>query len=83
MTGNNKRRFKTKIGKKNYVLVGEGTEEHMQAVSKLLNEQLEQLTKATPGASNDDRAILLAFNAISNQLDMETQKATQGRSENK
>lgn len=70
-----KRRFKTEIDGKTYILVGEGTQEHMQAVSDLLNEQLAELKEAAPQISDKDRAILLAFNAISKQLDMETNSA--------
>ena len=76
MAADNKRRFKTEIDGKTYVLVGEGTQEHMQAVSDLLNEQLDQLKEAAPQIGDKDRAILLAFNAISKQLEMETNEAT-------
>ncbi|MCY9807327.1 cell division protein ZapA [Lentilactobacillus senioris] len=71
----NKRRFKTEIDGKTYILVGAGTQEHMQAVSDLLNEQLAELKEAAPQITDKDRAILLAFNAISKQLDMETNSA--------
>ncbi len=73
MIDDGKRRFKTKIGGKNYILVGKGTDEHLQAVSDLLNEQLGQLKAAMPKASDEQCAILAAFNAISKQFELEKQ----------
>ncbi|MSE22793.1 cell division protein ZapA, partial [Lactobacillus parabuchneri] len=46
MSENEKRRFKATIDGKDYVLVGNGTVDHMQAVTDLLNEQLNQLKEA-------------------------------------
>lgn len=71
MSSNEKRRFKTTIDGKDYVLVGKGSVDHMQAVSDLLNEQLKQLHEAMPTATDEQRAILIAFNAISKQFDVE------------
>ncbi|MFD1126361.1 cell division protein ZapA [Lentilactobacillus raoultii] len=71
MSENEKRRFKTTIGGKKYILVGKGSDEHLQAVSDLLNEQLTQLRRAMPNASDEQRAILSAFNAISKQFELE------------
>ncbi|EHO48596.1 cell division protein ZapA [Lentilactobacillus kisonensis] len=71
MINSEKRRFKTTIAGKDYVLVGNGTVAHMQAVSDLLNEQLDQLKDAMPNASEEQRAILIAFNAISKQFEIE------------
>ncbi|MQM87491.1 cell division protein ZapA, partial [Lactobacillus buchneri] len=39
--------------------------------SDLLNEQLKQLHEAMPTATDEQRAILIAFNAISKQFDVE------------
>jgi cell division protein ZapA len=71
MSNNEKRRFKATIGGKDYVLIGKGTTEHMQAVTDLLNEQLKQLHEAMPSSTEEQRAILIAFNAISKQFEIE------------
>ncbi len=43
----------------------------MQAVTDLLNEQLKQLHEAMPSSTEEQRAILIAFNAISKQFEIE------------
>lgn len=64
-----RRRFKAVIDGKNYTIVGNRTEAHMQAVSDLMNKQLAQLKKLAPDMSREEASILLAFNAISDQLE--------------
>lgn len=76
MDSNQKRRFKTVIGGEDYILVGKNTEEHMQAVSDLLNKQLDQLKTTMPAATNEQLAILIAFNALSAQLTNKEQSIT-------
>ncbi|USS86803.1 cell division protein ZapA [Fructilactobacillus cliffordii] len=66
---NNKRRFKTRIGKKEYTLIGAASDQHMRAVAKILNDDLNKLQSQSQNLSEEDAAILLAFNAISEQLD--------------
>ncbi|USS93768.1 cell division protein ZapA [Fructilactobacillus ixorae] len=66
---NSKRRFKTRIGKKEYTLIGTASDQHMRAVAKLLNDDLTKLKNQSQTLSDEDAAILLAFNAISEQLD--------------
>lgn len=78
-----KRRFKATIAGKDYVLVGNGTVEHMQAVTDLLNEQLDQLHEAMPASTEEERAILIAFNAISKQFELEEKHLQQGHSTHK
>ncbi|MBU9788087.1 cell division protein ZapA [Lentilactobacillus sp. IMAU92037] len=78
-----KRRFKATIAGKDYVLVGNGTVEHMQAVTDLLNEQLDQLHEAMPASTEEERAILIAFNAISKQFKLEEKHLQQGHSTHK
>lgn len=73
MTNDDKRRFKTTIAGKTYVLIGKGTDECLQAVSDLLNTQLAQLKKAMPNVSNEQLAVLMAFNAISKQFELQDQ----------
>lgn len=71
MSDSEKRRFKAHIDGKDYVLIGKGSVDHMQAVTDLLNEQLKQLQEAMPGSTEEQRAILIAFNAISKQFEVE------------
>ncbi|WP_283678633.1 cell division protein ZapA [Lentilactobacillus sp. Marseille-Q4993] len=73
MSDNEKRRFKTTIDGVDYTFIGNNTDEHMQAVADLLNEQMEQIKDQLPDSSKEDRAILAAFNAISNQLKLKEQ----------
>ncbi|WP_125545860.1 cell division protein ZapA [Levilactobacillus lindianensis] len=63
-------RFKAMIAGKTYTIVGQATDEHMRAVTTVLNQQFEQLKTLSPKMSKEDAAILMAFNAISDQLKM-------------
>lgn len=65
----NKKRFKAKIGNKDFTLIGTASEEHMTAVTKILNDELAKIKGQINRISDEDAAILLAFNAISKQLD--------------
>ncbi|WP_246147742.1 cell division protein ZapA [Secundilactobacillus folii] len=64
-----RRRFKAVIDGKSYTIVGNRSEAHMRAVTSLMNQQLAQLKKLAPDMSKEETAILLAFNAISDQLE--------------
>ncbi|WP_054658320.1 cell division protein ZapA [Apilactobacillus ozensis] len=64
-------RFKAKIGNKNYTFVGKSSFEHMKTVTDLMNDQLNKIKELSPSIDNDDAAILLAFNAISDQVKMQ------------
>lgn len=63
-----RRRFKAVIDGQSYTIVGNRSEAHMRAVTSLMNQQLNQLKKLAPDMSKEEAAILLAFNAISDQL---------------
>ncbi|WP_203639246.1 cell division protein ZapA [Levilactobacillus wangkuiensis] len=63
-------RFKAVIAGKSYTIVGQATDEHMRAVTEVLNEQFTQLKELSPNISKEDAAILMAFNAVSDQLKM-------------
>ncbi|MGL0748081.1 cell division protein ZapA [Secundilactobacillus paracollinoides] len=65
----NKRRFKAVIDGQSYTIVGNKSTAHMQAVTELMNQQLAQLQKLAPSMTKQEAATLLAFNAISDQLD--------------
>ncbi len=64
-----RRRFKAVIDGQSYTIVGNRSEAHMQAVTELMNKQLAQLKKLAPDMSKEEASILLAFNAISDQLE--------------
>ncbi|GEB74447.1 cell division protein ZapA [Levilactobacillus brevis] len=63
-------RFKAVIAGKTYTIVGQATDEHMRAVTEVLNEQFTQLKQLSPNMSKEDAAVLMAFNAVSDQLKM-------------
>ena len=63
-----KRRFKAVIGDKAYTIIGPGSEQHFLTVTKLLNERLDQVKKLAPDLTAEEQAILVAFNAVSDQV---------------
>lgn len=65
-----KRRFKATIAGKTYTIVGPRSEEHMRVVAETVDQQMEQLTKMTKGLDAEKRAMLMAINAVSDQLEM-------------
>ncbi|QMU07890.1 cell division protein ZapA [Levilactobacillus suantsaii] len=75
-------RFKAVIAGKPYTIVGQATDDHMRAVTTLLNEQFDQLKKVSPDISKEDAAVLMAFNAISDQLKMAAKAQNQQKAPN-
>ncbi|HIW71845.1 MAG TPA: cell division protein ZapA [Candidatus Levilactobacillus faecigallinarum] len=65
-----KNRFKAVLANKPYTIVGNATDAHMRAVTELFNQQYNQLKQASPSMSKEDAAVLMAFNALSDQLKM-------------
>lgn len=63
-----KRRYKATIAGKSYTLIGPGSTEQFDAVTKLLNDELAQIHRLQPSISVEDAAILLAFNSLSGQV---------------
>ena len=68
-----KNRFKTIIQGKTYVIVGTKPQAHMKVASELVEEQLNQLKELTVGLDGERRAILMAVNAVSAQMDLQAQ----------
>lgn len=66
-----KKRFKAKISGKDYTIVGSLSATHLNTVVDLVNQQIEQLTELAPELSNADRCVLMAVNAVSDQLQKE------------
>lgn len=62
------RRYKARIGNHQYVLVGPGSEEHFATVTALLNDRLAQIKALSPTLTDNEAAMLLAFNAVSDQV---------------
>lgn len=63
-----KRRFKTIIAGKTYTIVGNKSADHLTAVSGLVNKQLDQIKEAAPMLGAEERGILVAVNAVSDQI---------------
>ena len=61
-------RYKARIGGKEYTILAKQTPAHMDAVISLVNQQLDQLELLDPSLSVEDRAILMAVNALSDQI---------------
>ncbi|GAA0352799.1 hypothetical protein GCM10008932_02260 [Alkalibacterium iburiense] len=65
-----KSRYKATIDGESYTIVGPKSQKHMQVVAETVDEQLAQLKEMTKGMSKEKRAVLLAINAVSDQLAM-------------
>lgn len=63
-----KRRVKVTIAGRPYTIVGSRSDQHLNAVVELVNTQLNQLNDLAPELSIADRSILMAINAVSDQL---------------
>lgn len=63
-----KKRFKAQIAGKDYTIVGSLSATHLNTVVDLVNQQIEQLTELAPELSDADRCVLMAVNAVSDQL---------------
>ncbi|MFD1428970.1 cell division protein ZapA [Lacticaseibacillus mingshuiensis] len=66
--GEQKRRYKAVIGNHTYTIIGAATPEHFAATTQLLNAQLAQIKALSPAMSDEQAAILLAFNAVSDVI---------------
>ncbi|AZP93339.1 cell division protein ZapA [Enterococcus mundtii] len=63
-----KTRYKAVIADQTYTIIGQESKQHMDMVTKLINEQLAELKELSPQLGNEQAAILLAVNAFSDQL---------------
>lgn len=63
-----KRRYRATIDGRDYTIVADKSDDHLNTVVALVNQQLDQLKEVAPELSTQDRAILMAVNAISDQL---------------
>lgn len=69
-----KRRYKATIAGKTYTLIGPGSTQEFDAVTEMLNEQLDQINRLQPAISTEDAAVLLAFNALADQVKASAKK---------
>ena len=61
-------RYKAVIANQSYTIIGQEMSQHMDRVTRLVNEQLQEIRQMAPQTSQEEAAILLAVNAISDQL---------------
>ncbi|MEI5995547.1 cell division protein ZapA [Candidatus Enterococcus mansonii] len=63
-----KTRYKAVIADHTYTIIGQESKQHMDLVTKLVNEQLAEIKHISPQTNNEQASVLLAINAISDQL---------------
>ncbi|GEK35858.1 cell division protein ZapA [Enterococcus thailandicus] len=68
-----KTRYKAVIANQTYTIIGRETKHHMDIVTKLVNDQLMELKQLSPQMDNEQAAILMAVNALSDQLKKQEQ----------
>lgn len=64
-------RFQGKILGKTYTLTTNENQAHMEAVFNLANQQLNDLKNKNPKLSASDALVLVAINALSDQINMQ------------
>ncbi|MDN6194919.1 MAG: cell division protein ZapA [Atopostipes suicloacalis] len=64
-----KKRVKVVIDGKEYTIIGSKSAAHVQLVAKTVNEQLKQLNELSTKLSKEEQSILIAVNAVSDQID--------------
>lgn len=62
------RRTKVEINEKEYTIVGDKSSAHVNLVADTINKQIEELTSLSSNLSKEEQAILMAVNAISDQI---------------
>lgn len=67
-----KKRVKVLIDGKEYTIIGEKPASHIQLVAKTINEQIEKLNELSTNLSKEEKNILIAVNAVSDQIDSHT-----------
>ena len=68
VTGERKR-VKVVIGGKEYTIIGTKSAAHIKLVAKTINDQLIDLDAMSTNLSREEKAILMAVNAVSDQID--------------
>ena len=68
-----KRRYKTTIAERPYTIVAKKPEEHLKVVSEIANEKIDQLKEVMPNLDVEQRAVLIAVNAISESMERQAE----------
>ncbi|WP_071130639.1 cell division protein ZapA [Enterococcus timonensis] len=68
-----KKRFKAVINNKTYTIVGTEEKSQLEMVTQLINEQLTEVKNLSSTLTTEDAAILVAVNAVNDQLKKQTQ----------
>ncbi|MFU1875346.1 cell division protein ZapA, partial [Enterococcus faecium] len=68
MASNEKTRYKAIIADHTYTIIGQESKQHMDLVTKIVNEQLAEIKHLSPQTDTEQASVLLAINAISDQL---------------
>ncbi|MHC5249007.1 cell division protein ZapA [Enterococcus sp. LJL120] len=67
-----KNRYKAVIDGKTYTIIGSKNKQHMDLVNQLVNDQLKEIRQISPSITKEEGAVLLAINAVSDQLTKQT-----------
>lgn len=69
---NEKRRIKVVINEKKYTIISNKSAAHIELVAETINKQLKELSALSNKLSKEEQAILMAVNAVSDQIDSHT-----------
>ena len=61
-------RYKAIVAGQTYTIIGQESKQHMDMVTAVVNEQLEEILALSPEITQEKAAMLLAINAISDQI---------------
>lgn len=61
-------RYKAIVAGQTYTIIGQESKLHMDMVTALVNEQLEEIMSLSPEITQEKAAMLLAINAVSDQI---------------
>lgn len=67
------KRYKVKIDGNEYIIAGPGSQALIDAAQQLLNEQYAHIKKENPELSELQRANLVAFNAVADQINKQAE----------
>ncbi len=67
---NQKRRTKVEINDREYTIVGDKSTAHVKLVAETINKQIEELTSLSSSLTKEEQAILMAVNAVSDQIEI-------------
>ncbi|MGK0551423.1 cell division protein ZapA [Enterococcus faecalis] len=76
MAAKEKTRYKAVIADQTYTIIGQESKQHMDLVTKIVNEQLAEIKHLGPQTDNEQASVLLAINAVSDQLKKQEQVLT-------